>query len=99
MANGKPPVPPIEPIAIFDIVATDIFEIEDLGYGLRRLVWISPHPIPGAQAENHVVVKLVLPEVCLIPVSKKIAAAAHEVAELLTLVPNTGAAMNHKQEG
>lgn len=77
----------LEPIAILDVVATALPLIEDLGDGLRRLIFTAPHPTPQG-VERHIVAKLVIPEACLLPISRALLNGADEaLVDMLTLVP------------
>lgn len=81
---------PIEAIAIIDITATAIDHIEDIGMGLRRVVFTTPHPLPSGQIERHVAAKLIIPAACLECLAKKLHEAAIEAtAAMLTLVPKS----------
>jgi hypothetical protein len=94
MANGNDREP-IEVIAITDIPVTAVATIEDMGHGLRRLVFTAPHPLPSGVIERHVAAKLVIPAACLEVMAKKINDAAVDAVEhMLTLVPR-----NHTAEG
>lgn len=87
MANGDRETP-IETLALGDSLATDL-EIQDMGFGLKLLVWTAPHPVGQGKIERRIVSHLVVPEVCLIPINQKISKAADEIMEtVLTLVPN-----------
>lgn len=86
MANGELLL--IEPIAIMDIFAMGLAMIEDLGDGMRRLVFFAPHQLPDGKIERHIVAKLVLPEACILQISRQLMAGADEVLQgILTLVP------------
>lgn len=86
MSNGNDD--PIEMVAITDIPITDIARIEDLGHGLRRLVFTTPHPLANGHIERHTAAKLVVPAACLEMIAKKLNEAAVEAVEnMLTLVP------------
>ena len=87
---------PIESVAILDITATEIHHVEDLGHGLRRLVFTTPHPLPSGQIERHVTVKLIVPAACLTAMAFAMNDAAVEAIQgVLSLVQkNQGASGN-----
>ena len=85
MANGNNA--PIEAIAIVPALATNVF-VQDLGFGLSRMVWTAPHPVQDGAQETHIAAYIVCPRECLIAMSKVLANAAREVE--LTLVPKSG---------
>lgn len=94
MSNGKKPEP-VEVIAIEDKLVTQIHHIEDMGHGLRRVVFTTPHPLPTGGIEQQVGARLVIPADALLRMAELINEAATEVVEtMLTLVPK-----NHTANG
>jgi hypothetical protein len=80
---------PVEPFAIPEIFATDCV-IEDLGSGMKALVFSSPHGGPGGTIHQQNAVRMIMPSVCLIAMRAKLLSAADQVLyELL------GSSNNH----
>lgn len=79
MAHGEPE--PIESIAITDITATEIDHIEDLGHGMRRIVFTTPHQLPSGASERHVCAKLIIPADCLEAMALKLNEGAFEAID------------------
>lgn len=87
MSNGKKPEP-VELVAIEDRLVTDVHHIEDLGHGLRRVVFTAPHPLPTGRIEQQVGARLVIPAASLPRMAELFNEAANDAVEtMLTLVP------------
>lgn len=66
MIIGKEPRA-IEPIAIMDALATDVEAVEDLGNGLRRVIFTAPEG-----RERHITAKVVMTEADLLAIIRKL---------------------------
>jgi hypothetical protein len=72
----------IEPTAILDAFCTGLAQIEDLGNGIRRLVFYVARARDG-YTEHEIVARLVLPSACLVQISQQLIGADPAISELL----------------
>jgi len=68
---------PTEPYAIPDAFCTDVM-IEDLGNGVRGLVFSSPHIKHGEHYQRNEV-RIIIPAACLLNIRQKLAPHADQV--------------------
>jgi hypothetical protein len=82
---------PAEPFAISDFFCTDLV-VEDLGSGVRGLVFSSPHGSVGHGAHQQNAVRIIVPAACLLAIRQKLVPHADQV--LYELI----ASNNHTQQ-
>jgi hypothetical protein len=68
---------PTEPFAILDFFCTDV-AVEDLGNGVRGLVFSSPHGGSGHVSQQNAV-RIITPAACLLGIRQKLMPHADQV--------------------